>query len=91
MRSSERVDYKTKLSELIGLLRKENLVATDEPMSPWCGSDNLSDEWLASNHDHWAKDIDFEVRYRRQAGQNSKFLVGWHNVEVFSIVPWHGE
>lgn len=53
----------------------------------WCGSDNLTDEWLASHQECLAEDIDLETRTRRHAGQNRRSFVGWHNVEVFDILP----
>lgn len=56
-------------------------------MSLWCSSENLSNQWFASNHELWAKHIDFEVRLRRPASQHRKFFFEWHDFEVFGIQP----
>lgn len=69
-----RADYEAKWSELIRVLYEEYLVPTEPLLSLWCGSNNLSDDSLASNYEYWANDIDFEVFLCRQAGHNRKFL-----------------
>lgn len=59
VRSFKKASYKAKLSELIGRLRKENAVPTELSLLLWCGSDNLSDAWFASNYQYWVRDIYF--------------------------------
>lgn len=56
---------KAELREVVGRFHKDCLVPTEPSLSPWCGINHLSDEWLASNHEYSAKDIDFEVPLRR--------------------------
>lgn len=37
--------------------------------------------WFVTNHEYWARDLDFEVRARRSP--NAPVFCSWHNVEVF--------
>lgn len=46
----------------------------------------LIGNWSISGHDFWFADLDLEVRFRCDA-QFRGIFVGWHNVEVVSIVP----
>lgn len=87
MRVFEKPDYKTKLSELIGLWREENLGLIELSLSLSCGSDNLGDGLFACNHEYRGKDIDFKILLRRNAGQHRRCFIGLHNIEVFGILP----
>lgn len=80
-----RADNETNLSELIGRFREEDSVPAEPLLSICCGGDNLSVEWLASNHEYCAKDIESEIHLVWHAGQHRRFFVGWRNAEVFSV------
>lgn len=68
--------YEATFNKVVGLLPENKLVMTVLFFSMHCGSDHLSDEALGTNHDHWAKKIDFGARLRRKTGQNRTFSLG---------------
>lgn len=47
VRSLEEASYEARLSESIGRLHEEKSVLTDLLLTLWCGTDRISDKWLA--------------------------------------------
>lgn len=59
---------------LISWLREENSDLNEHSLSLSYGSENLSDEWFASNHENWGRDIYFNIHVRLHAGLHRRFL-----------------
>lgn len=86
-RSVEETAYEVYLNEIISRLRKEESVPPGPLLLLWSGSGGLGEEWIASNHEYCAKDIDFKVCHCQHARKHSKCFAERKNVKVFGIPP----
>lgn len=81
--------YEKRPACLITKLRADGFTWTAADLDSWCSSDHVRDEWATSNHEHWAHDIDFEIRLQQRAVGEFPLFLGSHNNELFSIPRLH--
>lgn len=79
--------YEKRLAQLIPTRRSDRLTSTAAHLDLWCGGDHFCKEWFTLNREYWTRDIDFEIRLDLRGDGKFPPFVGWHNIEVFSILP----
>lgn len=77
-------------------LREDVVVPESVTNALWCGRSGLRTECFVDNGVYYARDFEFEIRFRQYqkercrlfAGwQSVKVLTGWQNVPVFALPP----
>lgn len=83
VRCVEEVSYQRWVAVMLGTWQHDGIARAVPELAFSCLDEDWEQLWLVVKNRYWARMHHIETRLRM--GHN--LLVGWHNVEIFSIMP----